>query len=138
MDPIGGIVPCWGGTDPIGGIDPICGIDPWGGIDPICGIIPCWGGIEPDIGGIDPVVGINEGRLASFIDEVATIWASLAIPDPGSSSLSWTRPSPSPPLIPKRSAMDIRAISSFSSFGSSLKAVMKLPFPFFYCAKSST
>jgi hypothetical protein len=97
---------------------------------------PVMGGMPEDIDGIaavgaDDPIGISEGRLASTMEEVATIWASLAIPEPGSSSLSWTRPSPSTPLIPKRSAIDICPMSFFLSFESSLKAVMNLPFPIF-------
>ncbi len=148
-DPIGGMDPDMGGIEPCGGTDPPGGMDADGGTDPIEGMDPDMGGtlgmggmdpiggtdwVGADGGGDDPIGGIKDGRLASTIEEAATIWANLAIPDPGSSSLSCTRPSPSP-LMLSRSARDILSISSFFWFESSFIAVISLPFSSFQPVK---
>lgn len=78
----GGIDPAGGGNEPPGG-----GMEPAGG-----GTDPMGGGIDgtwPD--GAGPPSGPMDGRLASATDDAATICASLAMPEPGSSSRSCTR-----------------------------------------------
>ena len=106
MAPVGGTDPSAeagppGRTELTGEIEPASGGEPLGDADPM-------GGADP-LGGADPT-GEIEGVFASVTEDEATIWASRAIPEPGSSSRSSTRSSE--PDIPKRSASGM----SFTSF----------------------